>query len=93
MFSKSSRYYGLPERTWSDAQGRKIVYKSIRLLQRTPARAENMTLVAQSERLDLVAARTLGRPDFFWKLCEVNHALDPFALIETSERRLWVPEV
>jgi len=92
MFSKSSRYYNLPDLTWTDPTGRKVVYKSVRLIPPPRKHPETMTLVGQSERLDLVAARTLGRSDFFWKLCDANLALDPFELIEAEKHKLWVPE-
>ena len=92
MFAKSSRYYTLPERTWTDPLGREIVYKSFRLVPPPRQRSEAFTPVGQSERLDLVAARTVGRAGLYWKLCDANVALDPFDLIEAGEHRLWVPE-
>jgi hypothetical protein len=92
LFAKSSRYYKLPDRVVADEDGREILYRAVRLLPR-PARAtQTATKVGQHERLDLVAARTLGRPEIFWKLCDENRALDPFELIETARRLLWVPE-
>lgn len=92
MFAKSSRYYKLPDRVVVDGDGREILYRAVRLLPQ-PARApQTATRVGQSERLDLVAARTLGKPELFWKLCDENRALDPFDLLETARRLLWVPE-
>jgi len=93
MFAKSSRYYSLPNRTWSDPRGREVVYKSVRLIPRPHGQPKTMTVVGQSERLDLVAARTLGRSEHFWKLCDANRALDPFGLVESEKHLLWVPEV
>ena len=92
MFGKSSRYYTLPERTWTDPQGREFVYKSFRLVPPPRERSDAFTSVGQSERLDLVAARTVGRGDLYWKLCDANLALDPFDVIKDGGSRLWVPE-
>jgi hypothetical protein len=92
LFTKSSRYYKLPDRIYVDGGGPQILYRARRILPR-PARAPQVaTKVGQAERLDLVAARTLGKPELFWKLCDENRALDPFDLIEESNRLLWVPE-
>lgn len=92
MFGKSSRYYTLPDRLARDDEGREVVYRAVRLLPRPPRAPSKMTRVGQEERLDLVAARAVGRAELFWKLCDANSALDPFDLIESAERVLWVPE-
>lgn len=92
MFAKSSRYYALPDRIVGEADGREVVYRAVRLLPRPARSLPTATRVGQEERLDLVAARTLGRPELFWKLCDANRALDPFDLIEQAQRMLRVPE-
>jgi nucleoid-associated protein YgaU len=43
-----------------------------------------------SDRLDLIAARTLGDPLLFWRIADANLALDPFDLVEPG-RALTVP--
>lgn len=93
MFSKSSRYYNLGDRTWTSPDGREVVYKERRLIPRFGGAIAGRTTVAQSERLDLVAVRTVGRPESFWKLADANDALDPFDLVEPSGRTLRVPEI
>jgi hypothetical protein len=37
-----------------------------------------------------VTARTLGDPEQFWRICDANDALDPYALVVPG-RRLTVP--
>lgn len=93
MFSKTSRYHDLPERTWRAPDGREVVYKARRLIRREDTPIESTTVVGQSERPDVVAARTLGRSELFWKLCDANGALDPWELTEPSGRVLWIPEI
>ena len=92
MFTKTSRYYDLQDRIVRDADGRERVYKERRLVPRG-ASSRGRTAVGPSERLDLIAARAIGRSDLFWRLCDVNDALDPFSLTETTGRLLRVPDV
>ena len=42
--------------------------------------------VSQGDRLDLIAARTLGTPELFWMLCDANTAMNPFDL--TGDRAI-----
>jgi hypothetical protein len=93
MFTKSSRYFTLPDHAWFGPDGREVIYKSRRLIPRETGREGGMTVVAQSERLDLVAFRTLAQPDQFWRLCDLNRAMNPFDLVEPSGQTLRVPEV
>lgn len=44
--------------------------------------------VAQGERLDHIAARYLGDPELFWRVCDANRAMHPDALTATIGRRL-----
>jgi hypothetical protein len=98
VFSKTSRYQGLPELTWRGPDDREVAYVGRRLVPRVPPPADRWEPVAPDERLDLVAARTLGRPELFWKLCDANGVLDPFdpfdraGAAEAGVRRLRVPE-
>ncbi len=91
MFSKSSRYFELPEHVWVGPDGREVTYKSRRFLPRD-VRLGGVTAVAQSERLDLVAFRILRQPDQFWRLCDANAAMSPFDLVEPSGQVLRLPE-
>ncbi len=47
-------------------------------------------VVGQSDRIDLIAYRTLGRPELWWRIADANDALDPFALVVPG-RVLRVP--
>jgi hypothetical protein len=92
MFEPSSRYYLLPNLLYRAPDGREIAYKQRRIL----PRAEGLKLlaeviVAQSDRLDLVTARTLGPPELFWRVADANNAMDPFSLIAHSGHRLRIP--
>jgi hypothetical protein len=47
-------------------------------------------VVAQGERLDHIAARYLGDPELFWRICDANRAMRPDELTETIGRRLFL---
>jgi nucleoid-associated protein YgaU len=83
MFNPTSRYYQLKNATYTDARGRKIVYKVRRLLPRgATVAAQSAVRVRPADRLDLIAARSVGDPTLFWRLADANDAMDPFDLAE-----------
>jgi hypothetical protein len=90
MFDPGSRYAALETATLTDGD-RPIAYKRRRFLPRgadLPLLTD--TTVADGERLDLVAARTLGDPEQFWRVCDANDAMKP-ADLERSGRNLRIP--
>ena len=94
MFEPTSRYANIPDATLAvpDADGRPrlLVYKRRRFI---PDGSGTTTLVehrvAQGERLDNIAARYLGDPTQFWKLCDANGVMHP-AELETLGRTLRI---
>jgi len=92
MFDPASRYYNLETAEYVGEEGKKIAYKRRRFL----PLGEEMPLlvevrVAQGDRLDLIAARTLGDPEHFWRICDANDAMNPFDLTSEIGRVLRVP--
>lgn len=59
------------------------------------ARSESVSyrhvVLAEGERLDILAQRTLGSADQLWRLCEAGGILDPFEV--RFGQSLRVPEV
>jgi hypothetical protein len=89
VFGPTSRYAGLPVRFWESPDGRSIAYVSRRFSpfgNRLPLLAETTT--AEGDRLDLIATRTLGDPEQFWRICDANDAMNPNDLVATPGRRL-----
>lgn len=91
MFDPTSRYANVGDATYTAADGQTIVYKKRRF---APPAASlpllTLAVVAQSDRLDLIAYRTLGRPELSWRIADANDALDPFTLVVPG-RVLRVP--
>lgn len=92
MFETTSRYYALETATLTLPGGRTVAYKRRRFL----PRGETLPLlveagVAQGDRLDLIASRTLGSAEQFWRVCDANDAMNPDDLLEPPGRVLRVP--
>jgi nucleoid-associated protein YgaU len=90
----TSRYAAVGTATLTDAAGRTVVY----LRRRFVPPADHFALiqehtVAPGERLDQIAARYLGDPEQFWRICDANNALDPAELTAPGRRlRITLPE-
>lgn len=83
MFDPTSRYYPLDEAIYADEHGHHISYKRRRFLpqgMQMPLLTEVTVIVG--DRLDLIAGRTLNAPDHFWRICDANNAMNPFALTD-----------
>jgi len=92
VFEHTSRYYDLETATYTTPDGRVVAYKRRRFL----PRGGEMSLLAEvtvirGDRLDLIAARTLGDPEQFWRVCDANDAMNPVILTEEPGRTLRVP--
>jgi hypothetical protein len=82
MFEPDSRYAGLPLAQWTSPTGQQITYATRRFL----PRGETMTTlaelrVAEGDRLDLIATRTIGDPLQYWRICDANDAMHPDELV------------
>ncbi len=94
-FPVTSRYHGIDTATLETTDGRIIVY----LRRRFVSPPERFTLVqehtvVQGDRLDNLAARYLGDPEQFWRLCDANGVMRPEELTETVgfKIRIALPE-
>lgn len=95
MFDSKSRYAAIETATYTDAGGRQVRYVRRRFL---PQGSTQQTLtevpVVQGDRLDLLAARTLGDPEQYWRICDANDAMNPFELYDEADDmvRVAVPQ-
>lgn len=92
MFDKHSRYATLDTLTHVTAGGETITYVKRRFL---PPGDQHQLLVELSvgagDRLDLIAARTIGNPEQYWRICDANRCMDPFELTDEPGRVLDIP--
>jgi hypothetical protein len=92
MFEHTSRYYILETATLTAPDGRVIAYKRRRFLPRGEAMPILVEVgVTEGDRLDLITGRTLGDPEQFWRICDANNAMNPFALTAEPATTLRVP--
>jgi nucleoid-associated protein YgaU len=94
-FPPNSRYNGVPLLTHALADGRSLPYLARRFIPPAGRFASMSThRVVEGDRLDNLAARYLGDPEQYWRLCDANGALRPDELVEAIGRslRIALPE-
>jgi hypothetical protein len=93
MFDPTSRYYRIGTAVFRARDGKDIVYKRRRML---PAVSALTVLgeapVKHGDRLDLIAARTLGNPELFWRICDANNVLNPLEFLESAGPTVRIPK-
>jgi hypothetical protein len=95
LFPPTSRYHGIETVMLVLANGQVIRYLRGRII---PPAERFVTLqehtVTDGDRLDNLAAKYLGDPEQFWRICDANNALRPDELTERiGERiRITLPE-
>lgn len=92
MFTPSSRYYSIATAAYVRDDGTEITYVRRRFL---PQGARLATLVevtfVEGDRLDLIASRTVGNAEHFWRISDAESAMDPNDLEKQPGRILRVP--
>lgn len=90
-FPPNSRYADTPVALHERADGTPVAYLRRRLVPQ-PERFATLQwhVCMEHERLDNIAARRLGDPTLFWRLCDANRALRPSELTATIGRRLRI---
>lgn len=91
LFDATSRYYGIGTGTLALPQGMTIIYLQRRFVP-PPERFQVLQqhTVVRGDRLDNLAAKYLGDPALFWRLCDANRAMRPDELTETVGRKLSI---
>jgi hypothetical protein len=91
LFPYTSRYFRTETTLLEMPDGKAMVY----LRRRFCPPPENFSLlqehvVTERDRLDNIAAKYLGDPEQFWRICDANAAMRPDELTETPGRRLRI---
>lgn len=90
MFFRGSRYENIIEAVLTARDGRTIRYKRMRFIPQGPP-PRLFTSVEQGEKPDLLAFRTIGDPEQFWRLCDLNLTRRPVDLTAESGAAVAVP--
>ena len=90
-FPPTSRYYGIETATIELREGKTSAYLRRRFVPQ-PERFTTLQehVVVQGDRIDNIAARYLGDPLQFWRVCDANRAMRPAELTEEPGRRLRI---
>lgn len=95
MFDPTSRYYKIPVKSISilDCEGRPREIRYVK--RRFIPPAEEMTFllehtVTEGDRIDVIAARYIGDPTQFWRICDANGAMRPEELTEKIGQRIKI---
>jgi hypothetical protein len=91
LFNSTSRYYGLAIETLDLPNGTIIAYVTRRFVP-APERFQDLQhhTVTAGERLDNIAAKYLGDPTTFWRICDANRAMRPEDLTATPGHTLRI---
>ena len=93
MINPGSRYARTEQATWTPPEGGDPVrYLKRRFLpqgESLPTLAR--VTVSDGDRLDHIAARVLGDPEVFWRICDAENGMYPPRLTAVPGRRLRVP--
>jgi hypothetical protein len=92
MISQTSRYYTTGVVVMVTPGGDEIRYLRRRFL---PDPGQDRIIVfhtvTEGERPDIIAARYLGDPEMFWRLCDANGTDRPDNLTKTTGKRIKIP--
>jgi hypothetical protein len=90
----TGRYAGCTPLTRRERSGRNINYLAIRILplgETVAGATDTQVRATEIDRLDLIAARTLGDPLQAWQIADANDAIDPFDLCRSAGAVLKLP--
>jgi hypothetical protein len=81
MLDPTSRYADTATAEYVGATGRRVVHLRRRFLPAASAYTPvARVVVTEGDRLDLIAARSIGDPEQYWQVCDANEAMNPAEL-------------
>lgn len=92
MIASDSRYASAPQLAYTTADGAQVTYVTPRVLP-SPESYSPVALhrVTDSDRLDLIAWKSLGNPTLSWRIADANRFMHPGALPGEPGDTLVVP--
>ncbi len=90
-FAPGSRYHGLEVAQWLRPDGEPVPFVRRRFIPPPEAFATlREQAVEQGDRVDTLAARHLGDPQQYWRLCDGNGVMAPDELTAEIGRRIRI---
>jgi len=91
LFPANSRYQAIETTRLVLPDGTEVVYLQRRLVPPPDRMAQVQEhAVVEGDRIDNLAARYLGDPEQYWRICDANRAMRPAELTEAVGRRLRI---
>ena len=93
-FGLNSRYCNVPMGRYVRGPGDPGVTYVLRrfIAQRRDIVIAAEHIVTSGERPELLAARTLGDPELYWRIADANAVTDPFELTDALGQRVAIPQ-
>lgn len=89
MFQTNSRYLEV-ENAVIHKDGRNIQYKTRRFLPKSTGVIVQEMQITKGDRLDNIAARIIGDPEQFWRICDSNNIMHPLEITKESGRKITI---
>jgi hypothetical protein len=91
LVAPNSRYLAIEMAKLTTPDGRTVAYLRRRFCPQPAELAEIQAhIVADKERLDIIAARYFGDPELFWRISDANGAMRPADLTASPGRVLRI---
>ena len=91
MFFRGSRYENIPDTSLVGKGGRTITYKRMRFIAKATVKPRISVKTERGDRPDLVAFRTVGDPEQFWRLCDLTLGRRPVDLTARPGAPIAIP--
>ncbi|MCP4127242.1 MAG: LysM domain-containing protein [Gammaproteobacteria bacterium] len=88
--SANSRYATTAVAQYTRADGSVVSYFKRRFIPRNPGTVISRHSVVEGERPDTIAAKTLGDPEQYWRLCDANGSMHPNELTDEVGKLLII---
>lgn len=89
MFQTNSRYLEV-DNSIIYKDGRSIQYKKRRFLPKPTGVIIQEMQITRGDRLDNIAARIIGDPEQFWRICDNNNIMHPLEITKESGRKITI---
>ena len=89
-FAANSRYATTETAEYTRADGSQLRYLRRRFIPRNSGTVLAEHQVVEGDRPDSIAAKTLGDPEQFWRVCDVNFSMHPRELVSDVGRQLQI---
>lgn len=91
-FPPNSRYHATPIATLTLPDGRQVRYLRRRFVPQPHETGPYRILrIAQGDRIDNLAARLIGDPETYWRICDANPVAHPEELTGTPGLEIRIP--